>query len=772
MAVYLLNILPSRAIDNEIPFTRLFGAQPDYSVLCVFGCLCYPHIDTNHKLGPRATPSIFLGHAANHFSYRCLDLNTNKIIISRHVTFDETVFLFPSTKSTTTPSYDFLDDSTDLISIIIRTAPITPIPAPVHTLLVDVPTPPTPPTPPPPPTPQSVPQIVPEHAPAPTNDPSTVSIHPMVIRSRVGTTRPNPRYAGHVSTISPLPRVPRPEGANIVRCMWLFCHKFLADGTLSRYNARLVANGSTQIILDIGLFIRLMHQEMLFYMVTSENVYMASASWFSEDTEHRIMFVYYSGSIYGLKQALAPGSSGLLLHYYCLDFTLSRFTRDSSGMFLSQCKYAIEILEHAHMVGCNSSRTPIDTESKLGDGGTRSVIGTLDYGLQLFSSTTDSLIAYSDADWAGCPTTRRSTSGYCVFLGNNLLSWSSKRQPTLSRSSAEGEYCGVGNAVVRTCWNPGYLLRELHTPLSSATIVYCDNVSVVYLSSNPVQHQRTKHIEIDIHFVRDLVATGQVRVLHVPSRFQYADIFTKGLPSALFEEFRTSLSVRCPPAPTAGETVRRIITSKNYVKQDEQPSSKNSSNFNEASEGDDGVGGQTGSVRSKSGKVNVINGFRVVLSRIRRDNCVYSLDGHAMASAGKVGAVWQNSLGKLDFYENCVLGKSHRVSFGVGRHTTQGVIDYVHSDLWGLSQVESLGGKRYFLSIVDDYSKRVWVYILKFKHEAFGKFKEWKQLVENQTGRRVKKLRTDNGLEFCNREFEQLCIESGIARHLTVYGTP
>ncbi|GJX48631.1 G-box-binding factor 1-like protein isoform X1 [Tanacetum coccineum] len=92
-----------------------------------------------------------------------------------------------------------------------------------------------------------------------------------------------------------------------------------------------------------------------------------------------------------------------------------------------------------------------------------------------------------------------------------------------------------------------------HTPLSSATIVYCDNVSAMYLSSNPVQHQRTKHIDIDIHFVRDLVATGQVHVLHVPSRFQYADIFTKGLPSALFEEFRTSLSIRCSPAPTAGE---------------------------------------------------------------------------------------------------------------------------------------------------------------------------------------------------------------------------
>ncbi|GJR00949.1 putative nuclease HARBI1, partial [Tanacetum coccineum] len=102
-------------------------------------------------------------------------------------------------------------------------------------------------------------------------------------------------------------------------------------------------------------------------------------------------------------------------------------------------------------------------------------------------------------------------------------------------SSVEDEYLGVANAVAEICWIRN-LLRELHTLLSSTTIVYCDNVSAVYLSSNPIQHRRTKHIEIDIHFVRDLVATRQVRVLHVPSRFQYADIFTKGLPSALFDE--------------------------------------------------------------------------------------------------------------------------------------------------------------------------------------------------------------------------------------------
>lgn len=177
--------------------------------------------------------------------------------------------------------------------------------------------------------------------------------------------------------------------------------------------------------------------------------------------------------------------------------------------------------------------------------------GTLDHDLHLHVSSAAHLIAYTDADWARCPVTRRSTSGYCVFLGDNLLSWSTKRQVTLSRSSAEAEYRGVANVVAETAWIRN-LLRELNTPLSTATIVYCDNVSAVHLSTNPVQHQRTKHIEIDINFVHDYVASGQVRVLHIPSRF-YADIFTKGLPAALFLAFRSSLKVRRPPAQTVRE---------------------------------------------------------------------------------------------------------------------------------------------------------------------------------------------------------------------------
>ncbi|GKD52131.1 ribonuclease H-like domain-containing protein [Tanacetum coccineum] len=155
----------------------------------------------------------------------------------------------------------------------------------------------------------------------------------------------------------------------------------------------------------------------------------------------------------------------------------------------------------------------------------RYVRGTLYYGLQLFSSSTTDLVAYLDADGL-VVLLLDAPSGYCVILGNNLVSWSSKRQLTLSRSSVEVEYRDVANVVAETCWLRN-LLRELHTSLSSVTLVYYDNISVVYLSCNPVQHQCTKHIEIDIHFVRDLVAAGQVRVLHVPSRYQFADIFTK-----------------------------------------------------------------------------------------------------------------------------------------------------------------------------------------------------------------------------------------------------
>ena len=238
-------------------------------------------------------------------------------------------------------------------------------------------------------------------------------------------------------------------------------------------------------------------------------------------------------------------------------------SRNFAGLFLSQQKYAAEILDKAGMSQCKPAPTPVTTSSKLGanagslyDNPTlyrslagalqyltftrpdisfvvqqvclfmhdprvehmaalhrilRYVQGTIDHGLQLYKSATSSLLSYTDADWGGYPDTRRSTSGFCVFLGDNLIIWSAKRQPTVSKSSARAEYRGVANVVSGTCWTRNSLL-ELHCPIPTATLVYCDNVSVFYLSGNPVD-QRTKHIEMDIHFVHEKVQHGDIRVL-------------------------------------------------------------------------------------------------------------------------------------------------------------------------------------------------------------------------------------------------------------------
>jgi hypothetical protein len=112
----------------------------------------------------------------------------------------------------------------------------------------------------------------------------------------------------------------------------------------------------------------------------------------------------------------------------------------------------------------------------------------------------------------------------------------------MSRSGAEAEYCGVANAVSECTWLR-QLLQELQCPLSQATIAYYDNISSVYMARNPVHHRRTKHIEIDIHFVREKVAIDELRVLQIPSVRQFTDIFTNGLPTTLFKDFRSSLCV-------------------------------------------------------------------------------------------------------------------------------------------------------------------------------------------------------------------------------------
>lgn len=134
---------------------------------------------------------------------------------------------------------------------------------------------------------------------------------------------------------------------------------------------------------------------------------------------------------------------------------------------------------------------------------------------------------------AGDPNDRRSTTGLVVFLGSNPVSWSSKKQQTVSRSSTEAEYRALSTTSAELDWIK-QLLVFLQVPIAQQPVLFCDNLSAIALSFNPVQHQRTKHIEIDVHFVRERVAKQQLFVQFVSSREQFANILTKGLSAPLF----------------------------------------------------------------------------------------------------------------------------------------------------------------------------------------------------------------------------------------------
>ncbi|RVW75421.1 Retrovirus-related Pol polyprotein from transposon RE1 [Vitis vinifera] len=404
--------------------------------------------------------------------------------------------------------------------------------------------------------------------------------------------------------------VPLSPGHKPIGCRWVYKIKYHSDGTIERYKARLVAKGYTQVAgIDyqetFSPTAKLTTLRCLLTVAASKNwyihqldvhnaflhgnlqeeVYMTPPPGLRRQGENLVCRL--RKSIYGLKQASrnwfstftatvksagyiqskadyslftkSQGNKFTAILIYVDDILLTEFSRSKKGIFMSQRKYALDILQDTGLTGVKPEKFPMEQNLKLTDedgellhdpSRYQRLVGRLIYltvtrpdivysvrtlsqfmntprkphweaalrvlryikgspgqGLFLPSENNLTLSAFCDSDWGGCRMSRRSVSGYCVFLGSSLISWKSKKQTNVSRLSAEAEYRAMANTCLELTWLR-YILKDLKVELDKPAPLFCDNQAALYIVTNPVFHERTKHIEIDCHIVREKFKLG------------------------------------------------------------------------------------------------------------------------------------------------------------------------------------------------------------------------------------------------------------------------
>ena len=268
--------------------------------------------------------------------------------------------------------------------------------------------------------------------------------------------------------------------------------------------------------------------------------------------------------------------------------------RSKKGIAVSQRKYVLDLLNETGMLGCKPAETPMDSTIKLEEsdgsppvdkGRYQRLVGKLIYlshtrpdigfsvsmvsqfmnnptekhmtavtrilrylkmtpgkGLFFQRTTKKEIEIFSDADWAGSVTDRRSTSGYCSFVWGNLGTWQSKKQSVVARSSAEAEFRAMAQGICEGIWL-NRLLEELRVPSKHPIVLYCDNQAAISIAKNPIHHDRTKHVEIDRHFIKEKIEEGFFKVSFTPTNCQTADILTKALARVNHEDLTEKLGM-------------------------------------------------------------------------------------------------------------------------------------------------------------------------------------------------------------------------------------
>ncbi|KAH9677213.1 retrovirus-related pol polyprotein from transposon RE2 [Citrus sinensis] len=369
--------------------------------------------------------------------------------------------------------------------------------------------------------------------------------------------------------------VPFSNAYKVVDNKWVFRLKQNTDGSIAKHKARLVAKGfqqtegvdyfetfslvvkaSTNSKADTSLFFKEVQGSMILILIYVDDILITRP-----DNGELEKFISEFSKTFALKDL------GILSYFLGIEVSYAK-----DCIYLSQKKYILDLLSKADMQNCKGCDTPIVTGTKLQkevkgclgqyiEDATsyRSLVGGLQYlvltrleiafdvhklSQYVTAPTLQHVMAY--ADWACDVDDRKSIGAYCIYFGNNLISWSSKKQAVVTRSSAESEYGALASASAEITWIQP-LFSELNIKCTSLPTIWCDNISATELAKNPVYHSRTKHIELDMHFIRDKVLAKELETNYIPSEEQIADALTKPLTFIHFNYFRDKLNAQpCP----------------------------------------------------------------------------------------------------------------------------------------------------------------------------------------------------------------------------------